>query len=221
MLYVLSYISISRAADRRLTSASVAPLRKPWVFQFAAVIQGLGGGFSVVMAGQNAFIADTSAPSERSYYMGLSLAMWWLGTAVGPLVSAMLLEKNLYAMNFSITTLTWALYLPYLVLVLREARVPLAETETEIAASETPGEAEARQPAVSKLRTVVSTVFEPLIILVEHIPLLLVSVATAGTVLAIGAFNLIVPYCDTKFGLRPSDVSRSTLEHNMNSDSST
>ena len=191
----------------------MAPLRKPWIFQFAAAIQGLGGGFSVVMAGQNAFIADTSAPSERSYYMGLSLAVWWLGIAVGPLVSAVLLEKDLYAVNFGIATLTWALYLPYLVLALREVRVPLAESEAENAASETPSETGARQPAVSKLRTVVRTVFEPLIILVEHVPLLLVSVAMTGTVLSIGAFALIIPYCDTKFGLGPSEASHSTLNN--------
>ncbi|EKM49726.1 uncharacterized protein PHACADRAFT_214248, partial [Phanerochaete carnosa HHB-10118-sp] len=41
-----------------------ATLRSPWLVQLAAVLQGLGGGFSIITAIQNAAITDTSAPSE-------------------------------------------------------------------------------------------------------------------------------------------------------------
>ncbi|EKM49728.1 uncharacterized protein PHACADRAFT_265378 [Phanerochaete carnosa HHB-10118-sp] len=181
-----------------------APLRTSWFLQLAAVLQGLGGGFSVVMAGQNAFIADTSAPSKRSYYMGLSLVMWWVGNTVGPLISAVLLDEGLYTINFGIIVVIWALYLSYLLFAVREVHVPLAEESACAAAAL--GENAAHRSAVSRLLAAMISVVEPIIILGQHISLLLVSIAMAGTVLAIGVFNLIIPYCDTKFGMEPSEA---------------
>ncbi|EKM49729.1 uncharacterized protein PHACADRAFT_154268 [Phanerochaete carnosa HHB-10118-sp] len=183
-----------------------APLRKSWLLQIAAVVQGLGGGVPVVMAGQNAFIADTSFPGERSSYMGLALGMFWAGNAVGPLVSAVLLNKDLYTINFVITVLVWVLYLLYLLFVVREVRVPVAEHYADANAADAPDRATEYQSVASRLFAPVRSVFEPVIILVQHVTLLLLSIALAVGVFCLGVFHLIIPYCDTKFGLGPSEA---------------
>ncbi|GJE91947.1 MFS general substrate transporter [Phanerochaete sordida] len=184
--------------------AFLPPLRKPVFFHLGAALQGLGGGFSVVLAGQNALIADTSAPHERSFYMGLALVMWWSGTAVGPLLSGVLVEGRLYTLAFALCVLLWALYLPYVAFVVREARDSEAEACTAApsdAAAAATDEAPPRQSLASRLRDGLRMVLEPMIILVQHLPLLLLSISMAGTVLAVGVFGWVIPYCDVKFGL--------------------
>ena len=98
--------------------------------QGGAVLTGLGGGFSVLLSAQNAFIADTTRPTERSKFLGLSLVMLWLGSAAAPLISAPLTDHRLYATNFALTAFTWFLYILYIIFILRETRAPSGDRAT-------------------------------------------------------------------------------------------
>lgn len=192
-------VAFNALGDAWLVLCSLlAPLRTPGLIQLGAALQGLGGGFSVVMAGQNAFVADTSTPATRSYYMGLALVMFWAGHAVGPLVSGALLNHELYTTNFAVTALAWLLYLPYLHFVVREPREARGRDEGEVDP--------AQQPVASGTLDAARSVVEPMVILGQHLPLLLLSVIMTGSILAIGVFNFLVPFCDTKFGLKPSEA---------------
>lgn len=184
-------------------------LRQPWLLQLTAVIQGFGGGFSVILAAQNAFIADTSSPSTRSFYMGLSLVMYWCGSAFGPLISAPLLGRKLYTVNFGFTVDTWILYLLYLFLFLRETReIPAANTHlaSDSQDASPSGGAAARQ-STSSARLLFETVVDPLKIIFTHSSLLIPCLSLSGAILAVGAFNMILPYCDYRFGMTPNEVS--------------
>jgi hypothetical protein len=184
-------------------------LRKAWLIQVGAVLLGLGGGFSVSLAGQNALIADTSVPAVRSYYMGLSLIMWWTGNAIGPLASAPLVSKDMYSTTFGITAATWVFYFFYLQFFLRETRVPLAERPTSRSQDEASSVGNTESEAASRMQRVLAmlrSVVEPLQIMVAHPTVFFVALALAGTVFSIGAFEFLVPYCDSRFGLAPSEV---------------
>ncbi|EKM49725.1 uncharacterized protein PHACADRAFT_33288 [Phanerochaete carnosa HHB-10118-sp] len=183
-----------------------ATLRSPWLVQLAAVLQGLGGGFSIITAIQNAAITDTSAPSELSLCMGRTYLLSWISIIIGLGISANLLDVNLYVTNFGTNVLIWLVYLLYLHFVVREVRVPPAEDNADVAAAAAPGEATTYQSIPSRLLAATRSVFEPMTILARHTTLLFLSIAIVGTTLSIGVFSLIIPYCDTKFGLEPSEA---------------
>lgn len=200
-LRLCAYMSLTWVYAR--PPALVPPMQKPWVLQLAAIFAGLGGSFAIVMAAQNAFIADTSAPAVRSYYMSLSLFMFWAGIAIGPLISAVMVDRGLFAANFGSTVGVWTVYLLYLRFVLRETRVPKGTAEDEQAL-------EGAQEGVSHRKViagfVLRSVVEPVKLVFSRTSIMLPSLGAAGAALASGALELLVPYCDSQFGLRPSEV---------------
>ena len=100
--------------------------------------------------------------------------MFWAGHAVGPLVSGALLSRDLYSVNFAVTTLAWLLYLPYLHYIVREVRPPLANPDSDGGSAEYAGSA-THTTTIFNLRSAVRSVFEPMVILAQQTPLLLLS----------------------------------------------
>lgn len=185
--------------------------------QLGAVLSGLGGGFSVLLSGHNAFIADTTRPTERSWYLGLSLVMLWVGGALGPLVSAPLTGHQSYATSLALTALGWLVYILYVAFVLRETRVPSAEGETSsilsILSAASEERAHTHKPVV---RLMVRTFVEPMRVVAVNRAILFPSLGMLGGILAAGSFEFVIPYCDSKFGLSPNEVrSPSPSNHSL------
>lgn len=183
-----------------------ASFLQPWVFQLSAVIQGLGGGFSVIISAQNAFIADTTSPIERSRYLGLSLVMLWTGGAVGPLISAPLTNHKLYALNFGVMALAWVVYVLYVAFFVRETRLPSGERDSGSVLSVLSGSSIGNSHEKTVVGLMLQVFVEPLRVIAVNRAILLPSIAVLGAILSAGAFSYVVPYCDSKFGLSPNEV---------------
>ena len=183
--------------------------------EFGAVLCGLGGGFTVLISGHNAFIADTTRPTERSRYLGLSVVMLWVGGALGPLVSAPLVSHQRYATNLALTALAWVVYILFVLFVLRETRIPSADRETSSILSVLSAASEERARTQKPIaRLMVRTFVEPLRVVAMNRAILFPSVGLLGSILAAGTFNFVIPYCDSKFGLSPNEVGPpSSLKH--------
>ncbi|KAJ6583768.1 major facilitator superfamily domain-containing protein [Mycena sp. CBHHK59/15] len=173
-------------------------LRSAQFILLSAVLTGIGGGFSVVTAAHTAFIADTSTTAQRSYYMGIHLVMYWVASALAPLISAFLIEKDYYVLNFSIAVGAWTLYFLYLVFVLRESRPKDAVGATTIA------------PTASAfswtLRSLLGTLIDPLLFVFKNSTLFWLGIVMVLMMSSLGAFTVLVAYCDQVFGFSPKEA---------------
>lgn len=172
-------------------------LRSPYLVIFGGVLKGLGGGAFAIVAAQTAFIADTSSTANLSMNIGFARVLHWVGLALGPLISAALLDKGRYATNFIVAVATWALYLAYLAFFLQETRSARSD-----------GEAPVGQPFRPKWtwRVILRSIIDPLRLLFSSPALRWLSIADMMMALAAGGFDLLVVYCDRVFGMRPKEV---------------
>jgi hypothetical protein len=175
-------------------------------------MKGSGGGFSVVNAGQAAFIADTSPAKTRSFYLGLGLVMFWIASAIAPLVSAVLLDDGRFTINFGISVGAWIVYLVYLVLILRETRVPKARGDlATVDADSVTVSTSQNQSTQWTPRVFLTSLYDPLTLIFGDATLRWLGVSTFLMLFALGALGVLIVYCDRVFGLPPSQVSDLSL----------
>ena len=173
-------------------------MRNPYSLLLSALIKGLGGSFSVVQAAHAAFIADTSSTTARSFYLGLALVMFWFASAIAPLgVSFLLLEDN-YTACFGIATVCWIVYFLYSLFVIKESRIPGAK-QMRIATDGEPSEERTRNVLLQSL-------LDPLAFIFKDVTLRWLGLATFTMLVALGAFSVLVVYCDYMFGMKASEV---------------
>ncbi|ORY84326.1 major facilitator superfamily domain-containing protein [Protomyces lactucae-debilis] len=97
----------------------------PYYVLITAVFKGLGGYISAVVATQNSYVADCTTPEARSRYLGWNFATYHLGTAMGPLISGVLVAKwDRMDLVYGISVSLWALYFLYTWLILPESNPP-------------------------------------------------------------------------------------------------
>lgn len=184
------------------------PLRNPWSVYFSAILKGFGGGFAIMNAVHSAFVADTSSTASRSFHMGLVWIMYWMGAGVSPVVSAVLMEYNLYVENFATAAATWILYLGYVAMVLPET-LPLTVDEQE-AVNPVPEDEIASSAELGKTKwrrfNIFHTFWDPVRLIFGHPTLRWLGVVSFTMLFAVGAFSFLVPYCDGRFGLDPIQV---------------
>lgn len=107
----------------------------PYYILIAAVFKGLGGYISAIVAGQNSYVADCTTSDNRSRYLGWNFATYHLGTAMGPLISGVLVAKrDRMDIVYTISASLWAAYFLYVLLVLPESN-PRQENKDNDAAS--------------------------------------------------------------------------------------
>lgn len=88
----------------------------------SAVFKGLAGYVSAIVAAQNAFVADTTETDNRARYLGWNFATYHLGTAMGPLISGVLVSKyDRMDIVYGIGVGLWGLYFLYTLVLLPES----------------------------------------------------------------------------------------------------
>lgn len=103
----------------------------PYYILIAAVFKGFGGYISAIVAGQNSYVADCTTPENRSRYLGWNFATYHLGTAMGPLISGVLVAKrDRMDLVYTISASLWAIYFLYTFFILPESNPPQKITET-------------------------------------------------------------------------------------------
>jgi hypothetical protein len=198
----------SRTGLTGVFSAYSPTLRTPYLLYISAVMKGSGGGFSVVNAGQAAFIADTSPAKTRSFYLGLGLVMFWIASAIAPLVSAVLLDEGRFATNFGIAVGAWMVYLTYLILILRETRVPKASENLATTSVDSGAVSTGQHPSTQWTpRVFFTSLYDPLTLIFGDATLRWLGISTFLMLFALGALGVLIVYCDRVFGLSPSQVS--------------
>lgn len=171
----------------------------------AAVLKGLGGGFYVISAAHVAFVAETSSTVTRSFYLGLMLVMLWVANTIAPLLNAVLLDKGKFAANFAVSIATWVVYILYLIFVLREKRPESSKPEHE------GPDANDQSASTWTLRKLTRSVIDPVILLLRNSTLRWLSLADFMMTIALGAFGVLVPYCDRFFDMHAKEVRGNTL----------
>ena len=88
----------------------------------SAVFKGLAGYVSAIVAAQNAFVADTTVTDNRARYLGWNFATYHLGTAMGPLISGVLVSRyDRMDIVYGIGVGLWGLYFLYTLVLLPES----------------------------------------------------------------------------------------------------
>jgi len=191
-------------------SAYFTALRTPGFLFLSAIVKGFGGGFSVLEAAQSAFIAENAAFHKRSFYLGLANVMAWGAGAFAPLVSAALLKNKHYVASFGVSAGCWVVYLLYLVFILRETQPPppasILHDELAGAEFESGHSGEALSVARRTFESFVRSIFDPLLLLMGNSTLRWLGILDSMMVLGLGAFGVIIVYCDRIFGLSPSEA---------------
>ncbi|KAI0792113.1 major facilitator superfamily domain-containing protein [Abortiporus biennis] len=187
-----------------LLSATVPLFRTARSIIFSAVLKGAGGGFSVVQAAQSAFIADTSTPETRSFYLGLALVMYWFASAIAPLGCGLLLRNDHYAVCFSIAVGCWTSYILYFSLVLCETRIPGSQ-RLHSDGSETNNQ-EATSQGKKPLSLFLRSLAEPLIFIFNDPTLRWLCLGFFSLLVGAGAFSVLVVYCDKTFGMKADEA---------------
>jgi len=180
-------------------------LQKAPLMMIAACLSGLGGGLSVIGATQSSFIADTSLPATRSFYLGLLLVMEYIANAVIPPISGWFSSRDLFGICFGAALVSRLFHFLYLVIIVRETRIFGAhsgETLTQTSEEET-----TETTGKSKLQEVIHSLFiQPLGLIVTNSTLLFFGIASFAKELAIGAFPVLVVYADNRFGLQGVEI---------------
>lgn len=156
----------------------------------------------MIFAMHSAFIADTSSPGKRSIYFGLSLVMSWVALPIEPAISAVLLGADLRVVYFHLAAGIWAVYLLYLILVLRETRAPLGEV-----ALGTNADIQVARPKTKwSLGLLFRTSIEPLVLIFRDPTLRSLGITMFTMLLSLGAVTFLTVVCDRKFGMATSEV---------------
>ncbi|BFZ57940.1 hypothetical protein PYCC9005_004996 [Savitreella phatthalungensis] len=139
LLTTASYGSISDSKGRRrvmLTSSFFSLLGElslltivmlpgyttPEYVLITAVFKGLAGYISAIVAAQNSYVADTTTTDRRARYLGWNFATYHLGTAMGPLISGVLVSRyDRMDLVYAIGTTLWGLYFLYTLFILPES----------------------------------------------------------------------------------------------------
>lgn len=180
--------------------AFLPPIRSPYSLFLSAFLKGLGGSFSVVQSAHAAFIADTSSSTSRSFYLGLALVMFWIASAIAPLGVSFLLVKDRYSACYGLATACWVVYFLYSSLILKETRTPSEKQTSE-------GEETSQQKSEGFKSALVQSLIEPLSFIFRDTTLRWLGLATFTMLVALGAFSVLVVYCDYMFGMHASEVS--------------
>ena len=157
---------------------------------------------------QSAMIADTSSMSVRSFYIGLVWIMYWTGSAISPLAGAALMEHNLYVENFGIAVAIWLAYLLYLKFVVPET-LSLSSDVQSMGAVSTHSTVLSEDSKISSHWPgyhFLQEMWQPLPLIFGNPVLRWLAIAAFFYQTALGTIGLLVPYCDTKFGLGPQAV---------------
>ncbi|KAI0075084.1 MFS general substrate transporter [Panus rudis PR-1116 ss-1] len=181
-------------------SATLPPIRTPYSLLVSALIKGLGGSFSVVQAAHSAFVADTSSTSTRSFYLGYALVMFWIASAIAPLGCAVFLAEQRYSSCFAIAFSCWATYVMYALFVLKETRTPSEDRKNQDADS-TASHGSRWTP-----RVLLHSLTEPLVLIFGGSTLRWLAITNFAMLVAIGAFSVLVIYCDLVFGMSPMEA---------------
>ncbi|CAL1713548.1 unnamed protein product [Somion occarium] len=187
-------------------SALLPAIRNPYSLMLSAFIKGMGGSFSVVQAAQSAFVADTSSSTTRSFYLGLALVMFWIASAIAPLGVSFLLREDHYAACFGIASGCWIIYLLYSVFIIQETRVPSGQKNDQANQTATPTSQNENISQPEPRRAFFQSLTEPLVFIFRDPTLRWLALTTLSMLIAIGAFSVLVVYCDFMFGMRASEA---------------
>jgi hypothetical protein len=179
---------------------------RPYTLFLSAALKGGGGGLAVVKGCQSAFIADVSSPESRSAYLGLAQVVVWVASAIAPLISAVFLEKKLFAMNFGVAAGAWILCLLYVAFALKEPRKYPSEDEGPSESDSLASVTEGAETNILPWHTRFHVFVNPLALVFRNFTLRLLGIITF-LMLITGSFGVLVVYADRAFRLSPGQVS--------------
>jgi len=194
--------------------ASVERLRFPVLIYFAAVVKGFGGSSSVIKVAGLAYIAETSTPDTRSFYLGLVGITSVAANALASLVSGSLITDRHFAASFAVGICAWTVYLLYLVLVVGEPErhwipdgVPNDVSSDDSVA---PQQSNTSRWTPSVIRggseRLVTALIQPLGFIATDPTLVLLGLMEFWMRLGLGTFNVLIIWLDHMFGLSPREA---------------
>lgn len=125
--------------------------------------------------------------------------MFWFASAIAPLCVSILLLEDRYATCFGIAMVCWVVYFLYVIFIIKETRIP-GDKHTQSSIDEAVPQRQGFR------KVLVQSLVDPLAFIFKDTTLRWLGLATVTMLVALGAFSVLVVYCDYMFGMRASEV---------------